>query len=86
MGLGSRADGDGLLRNDDIVLADHPAEPEAKDGKPAEKRAPAWIRKIELPFRVDEAKATASFKDGILRVGLPKKVEAPAHRIAIACG
>ena len=79
-------DVDLTIEDDAIVLADHPAEPEAKDGKPAEKRAPAWIRKIELPFRVDEAKATASFKDGILRVGLPKKVEAPAHRIAIACG
>ncbi len=79
-------DVDLTIEDDAIVLADHPAEPEAKDGKPAEKRAPAWIRKLDLPFRVDEAKATASFKDGILRVGLPKKVEAPAHRIAIACG
>ena len=78
-------DDDLTIEDDAIVLADHPAEPEAKDGKPAEKRAPAWIRKIELPFRVDEAKATASFKDGILRVGLPKKVEAPAHRIQIEC-
>ena len=79
-------DVDLTIEDDAIVLADRPADPETKDGKPAEKRAPAWIRKLDLPFRVDEAKATASFKDGILRVGLPKKVEAPAHRSAIACG
>ena len=78
-------DVDLTIEDDAIVLADHPAEPEAKDGKPAEKRAPAWVRKIQLPFRVDEAKAAASFKDGILRVDLAKKVETPAHRIKIEC-
>ena len=78
-------DVDLTIEDDAIVLADHPAEPEAKDGKPAEKRAPAWVRKIQLPFRVDEAKAAASFKDGILRVDLAKKIETPAHRIKIEC-
>lgn len=78
-------DVDLTIEDEDVVLADRPAEPEAKDGKPAEKRAPAWIRKISLPFRVDEAKATASFKDGILRVGLPRKVETATHRIKIEC-
>ena len=76
-------DVDLTIEDDAIVLADRPAEPEARDGKPAEKRAPSWVRKIALPFRVDEATATASFKDGILRVGLAKKVEASAHRINI---
>ena len=79
-------DVDLTIEDDAVVLADRPAEPEAKDGKPAERRAPAWVRKIQLPFRADETKATASFKDGILRVDLAKKVETPAHRIAIACG
>ncbi len=78
-------DVDLTIEDDAIVLADHPAEPEAKDGKPAEKRAPAWVRKIQLPFRADEAKAAASFKDGILRVDLAKKIETPAHRIKIEC-
>ena len=74
-------DVDLTIEDDALVLADRPAEP--TDG--AAKRDPAWVRKIALPFRVDEAKANAAFKDGILRIGLPKKVEAPAHRIAIAC-
>ena len=78
-------DVDLTIEDDAIVLADHPAEPEAKDDKPAEKRAPAWVRKIQLPFRADEAKAAASFKDGILRVDLAKKIETPAHRIKIEC-
>ena len=78
-------DVDITIENAAVVLADHPAEPDAKDGA-SEHRNPAWIRKIELPFRVDETKASAAFRDGILRVDLPKKVEVPAHRIAIACG
>ena len=80
-------DVDLTIEDDAVVLADHPAEHGTKeDGKPVEKPAPAWVRKIQLPFRVDEAKAAAAFKDGILRVDLPKKIEVPAHRIAIACG
>ena len=78
-------DVDLTIENAAVVLADHPAEPDAKDGA-SEHRNPAWIRKIELPFRVDETKASATCRDGILRVDLPKKVEVPAHRIAIACG
>lgn len=78
-------DVDLTIEDEGVALADHPAETEPKDGRPAGKPAPAWIRKIALPFRVDEAKATASFKDGILRVDLPKKVEPPAHRINIEC-
>ena len=42
------------------------------------------MRRIELPFRVDADKANAAFKDGILRVELPKADPAAPRRIAIA--
>ena len=61
-------------------------EPQAAiiSAKPAEGEAPAWSRRIELPFRVDTAKANAKFTDGILRVELPKSEEAGVRKIAIA--
>lgn len=61
-------------------------EPQAAiiSAKPTEGEAPAWSRRIELPFRVDTAKANAKFTDGILRVELPKSEEAGVRKIAIA--
>ncbi len=63
----------------EVTIADRPAEP----AEGAAKASPAWKRSLELPFRIDEAKATAAFKDGVLRVELPRKVEIPTHRIEI---
>lgn len=55
-----------------VVIADKPAEQaNGETGKP-ENRAPAWSRRLELPFRVDADKANAKFTDGILRIELPK--------------
>ena len=61
-------------------------EPQAAiiSAKPAEGEAPAWSRRIELPFRVEAAKANAKFADGILRIELPKSEEAGIRKIAIA--
>lgn len=63
-----------------IVIADKPAE--AADG--AERKAPAWSRRVELPFRVDASKANAKFENGILRIELPKSETDGVRRIAIA--
>lgn len=51
--------------------------------KPEDGNARAWSRRIELPFRVSAEKANAKFKDGILRVELPKAEAAGVHKIAI---
>lgn len=68
------------LEPEAVVIADKPEVP--ADGKVSEKR-PAWSRRLDLPFRVDSAKANAKFTNGILRIELPK-VEAPGvHHIAI---
>lgn len=68
------------IENATVTVADNPAAPE---GEGAKKPDPAWKRTIELPFRIDESKTSAEFKDGILRIRLPRKVEVASHRIQI---
>lgn len=41
------------------------------------------FKQIELPTRVDGSRVTASLKDGVLRVFLPKAEETKPRRIAI---
>jgi len=64
-----------------VVIADKPA---AEDGKEAAKPAPAWSRRIDLPFRVNAEKANAKFENGILRIELPKAEADGVRKIAIA--
>jgi len=66
-----------------VVIADAPTETLAEDGKAAAKPAPAWSRRIELPFRINAEKANAKFTDGILRVELPKADGSGVRRIKI---
>lgn len=63
-----------------LVLTDKPAK---KDGE-TDAPKPAYERRIELPFRVDADKANAAFKNGILRIELPKADPAAPRRIAIS--
>ena len=66
-----------------VVIADKPAEQaNGETGKP-EAQAPAWSRRLELPFRVDADKASAKFTDGILRIELPKTEANGVRHIAI---
>ena len=76
------ADVDLTLESDVVVLADKPAP--AKEGE--ESRRSAWTRRIKLPFEVDASKISAAFKNGILRVELPKAVRKDHHRIEITNG
>jgi HSP20 family protein len=41
------------------------------------------VRSFTLPQEVDESKAQAKFRDGILELTLPKKAQASAKRISI---
>jgi len=43
----------------------------------------SFNRSIELPFRVEWDKATATYKDGVLELKLPKKEEAKIKRITV---
>ena len=71
------------LESQAVVIADRPANQDA-DGKPVEGQTPKWSRRLELPFRVDEAKANAKFRDGILRIELPRADAVGVRKIAIA--
>ena len=67
-----------------VVLSDKPAAQESTGGANTSEPAPAWSRRLELPFRVDADKANAKFENGILRIELPKTEKSGARRIAIA--
>ena len=68
-----------------VVVSDKPkADESEKKDAPAAVKAPAWSRRIELPFRVDAAKANAKFVNGILRVELPRIENEGIKKIAIA--
>lgn len=70
------------LEQQAVTVADAPAADEgAKDATP---KAPAWSRRIELPFRADPDKANAKFENGILRIELPKAETEGVRRIKIA--
>lgn len=69
-----------------VVIADRPAaKVNAETGK-SEETAPAWSRRLNLPFRVNADKANAKFTDGILRIELPKADETNVRHIAISEG
>ena len=62
-------------------------EPQAVIIEGAKKEGPrggqAFKRRIELPFPIDTDKAKATFKNGILRVEMPKSAEAVPKKIEI---
>ena len=62
-----------------VVIADKPTGEEGK-----ETPAPAWSRRLNLPFRVNADKANAKFTNGILRIELPKAEAQGVRKIAIA--
>lgn len=62
-----------------VVISDKPV---AEEGK--ETPAPAWSRRLNLPFRVNADKANAKFTNGILRIELPKAEAEGVRKIAIA--
>ena len=75
------------LEPQSVTIADRPPEQAQGEssGAPAqaEKREPAWRRRLELPFRVDQTRANAKFTNGILRIELPRAESTLARRIAI---
>jgi len=66
-----------------VIISDKTAETVGEDGKVAGKQAPAWSRRLEMPFRIDAEKANAKFTNGILRIELPKADATGVKKIAI---
>lgn len=65
-------------------------EPEAVKSKETyhrrERRYGRFARSLELPFRVDSGKVKASFRNGILRISLPRAETDKPKKIAIQAG
>lgn len=80
----SAKDVDLTLEAQAVTVADRPCGESCDKDKETAGKAPAWSRRIELPFRVDAAKANAKFTDGILRIELPKAEADGVRKIAIA--
>jgi HSP20 family protein len=76
-----------LLINEDVltVRGEKKAETEDTGRRFSERYYGRFERSITLPFEVEEDKAEASFKNGVLTVTLPKsaKAQEKAKRIAI---
>lgn len=49
----------------------------------AERPSGRFIRSFGIPGSVDQAKIAADYKDGVLKVTLPKKMEGKAKRVEI---
>jgi len=70
------------------IRGERKEEKEDKEKHVSERRYGSFRRTFRLPDTVNEDKATAEFKKGVLRVTLPKKPEAqkPVRKIAIRGG
>ena len=75
---------DGVL----TIRGERKSETEDKDRHFSERYYGRFERVIPLPFAVEDGKAEASFKNGVLTVTLPRSetVEEPRKRIAINAG
>ncbi|MBC9073666.1 Hsp20/alpha crystallin family protein [Thauera sp. CAU 1555] len=68
------------------ISAERKQEKEVKEGEKllrTERYFGKVSRSFQLGQEVDEARATAKFKDGVLELSLPKKAAAPARRLTI---
>ena len=66
-----------------IITGKHEAKEEGKKGKTiySERCAKEILRFIDLPAEVDSSKVTATLKDGILSIELPKAAHAKTVRV-----
>ena len=62
-----------------------PAEPLAEDAVIHRQERPtgAFARNLVLPFRVDGDRATANFRNGVLRLDLPRPDADKPHKITV---
>jgi HSP20 family protein len=67
------------------IKGEKQAEKEEKDKRyhRVERSYGAFVRSIRLPAAVDAAKVTASFKDGVVTIALPKSPEAKGTTIPV---
>ena len=82
-----------LELSDNILTISSKAEEAKTEEKKAEKEEPAYLirerrfsqfrRSFTLPSDINEEKISADFKNGVLRVRIPRKTELLPHKIQI---
>ncbi len=71
------------------ISAESKSETEEKEGARVirqERRYGKYMRSLRLSADIDESKVTATHKDGVLQVTLPKAEEVKPKRISVAVG
>lgn len=77
-----RVDGDGLLIEGKVALG----MPEDMEVVYAEVQTPRYRRAFTLSRDLDTAKSDAAFKDGVLKLRIPKTEHAQPRRIEVKTG
>ncbi len=77
-----RVDGDGLLIEGEVALD----TPEGMEAVYAEVQRPRYRRAFALSRDLDTAKSGAAFKDGVLKLRIPKAEHAKPRKIDIKIG
>lgn len=73
-------DGDSLLIEGEVVLD----TPEGMIANYAETRSPLYRRRFNLSRDLDPSKIDAAFKDGVLKLSIPKAEHAQPRKIAVS--
>jgi HSP20 family protein len=77
-----RVDGEGLLIEGEIALD----TPEGMEAVYAEVQTLCYRRAFTLSRELDTAKSAAAFKDGVLKLRIPKAEHAKPHKIDVKIG
>jgi HSP20 family protein len=77
-----RLDGDGLLIEGEIALE----TPEGTTPAYVEVQTPRFRRVLTLSRELDPTKSDAAFKDGVLKLRIPKAEHAQPRRITVNVG
>ncbi len=77
-----RVDGDGLLIAGEVAME----TPEGMDPAYVEVYAPHYRRAFTLSRDLDTSKSDAAFKDGVLKLRIPKTEHAQPRRIPVNAG
>ena len=71
------------LDNDKLVIRGERAAEEAEEQRRTERPHGRFLRRFGVPASVDQKGISAEYKDGVLRVRLPKRKEQKARRVEI---
>jgi HSP20 family molecular chaperone IbpA len=77
-----RMDGQSLSIEGEIAME----TPEGMEARYVEVRSPAYRRSFSLSRDLDPSKIDAQFKDGVLRLRIPKAEHAQPRKIAVSVG